>query len=389
MMAQAHQFPHAALTSVGRVREHNEDTILAVPPLYIVADGLGGHEAGEIASNLAVEKIQAYAPKRPDAAGLMRAVQKANDTVIRASEAGVGKPGMGTTVTAAIIAGDKVVIAQVGDSRAYLLRSGRLAQLTEDHSVVAAMIRSGSLSPAEARHHPQRNVITRALGGNEGLVVDTYEFETLRGDRWLLCSDGLFGLVTNDAIENVMNTIAEPRACAEELIRMANEAGGNDNISVIIVDVDSDHAPQRVVQERRRERSSFLWVGLLAIAFLLAGTFFGLIKYAENRAYIAEGPTGKVTIYKGVPNEFLGQKISVLNEESDILVDTLPALDQKLVVSGEMTFDTLDAARAELERLSALVPPSETPPAEDPSTGPDGFSDPTLIEDPPGSSLGE
>lgn len=381
-MAKAFQFPHAALSSVGRVREHNEDAILAVPPLYIVADGLGGHEAGEIASNLAIEKIQAYAPKRPDGAALMRAVQRANDTVIKAAEEGMGKPGMGTTVTAAIIADGKAAIAQVGDSRAYLLRSGRLAQVTEDHSVVAAMVRSGSLSPAEARRHPQRNVITRALGGDSSLVVDTYEFETLRGDRWLLCSDGLFGLIANEAIETVMNNNPDPRACAEELIRMANEEGGSDNISVIVVDVDSDHAPQRLHRENRRERSSFIWAGLLVIGFILAGTFFGLIRYAENRAYIAPGPTGRVAIYKGVPNGLLGQKISVLSEESTISLKSLPALDQKLVVSEDMTFDSLASARTELGRLAALavapVGASEEPTATDAAE----FDDPTLTEQP-------
>lgn len=383
MMANVSQFPHAALTSVGRVREHNEDAILAVPPLYIVADGLGGHEAGEIASNLAIEKIQAYAPKRPDAAALMRAVHRANETVIRAVEEGVGKPGMGTTVTAAIIADGKVVIAQVGDSRAYLLRSGRLAQMTEDHSVVAAMVRSGSLSPAEARRHPQRNVVTRALGGDTNLVVDTYEFETLRGDRWLLCSDGLFGLVANEAIETVLNTNADPRGCAEELIRMANEAGGSDNISAIVVDIDNEHIPARMHREHRRERSAFLWGGLLLIALVLGGTFYGLINYAQNRAYIATGPTGKVAIYRGVPNDVFGKKISVLSEESTIPLDSLPALDQQLVASQDLTFDSVESARKEIERLAALAPGPELNSVEPTSTEENSFIDPTLQDEIP------
>lgn len=352
-------YPHAVLTSTGRVREHNEDAVLAYPPLYVVADGLGGHEAGEVASNLAIQVIQGHAPKHPDSTGLMRSVQKANNAILKAVREGVGNPGMGTTLTAAIIRDGKIALAQVGDSRAYLLRSGRLAQVTEDHSVVAAMRRSGSISEAEARNHPQRNVITRALGSDNNLVVDTYEFDTTRGDRWLLCSDGLHGVLADEIIAEILLENQDPRQCCEELVRIANEAGGPDNISCIVVDIDSESIRPQEKLKTSFANLRFFFGSVLLIALVLAGVLMGLMTYAKNRSYLAVSPRGYVSVYAGVPDSILGQTYSRLSTESTIAIDSLPLLEQRPIISKELSFDSLRAAEMELKRLETVAIPPE------------------------------
>lgn len=344
------RYPYAALSNVGRVRDHNEDSILAEPPLYAVADGMGGHEAGEIASSIAVEQLLAYAPTTPDAAGLMRAVKQANSAIIQAGTENIGRVGMGTTMTSAIIDNGRAVFAQVGDSRAYLLRSGRLSQVTQDHSVVATMVRSGSISESEARVHPQRNVITRALGSDAHVIIDTYEYETLRGDRWLLCSDGLSGPVDDEHLEEILNQERDPRVCAEKLIEAANAAGGNDNISAIVIDVPADdsRAEARVKTKHTKKSVMFgLISGLLALIIILGIGGF-LITYAKKRAYIAQTPSGRIGVYQGVPGSFFNFKISSLSQESTFTVSQLSTLNQQKVDSQE-EFETLDAARQQFE----------------------------------------
>lgn len=343
-------YPYAAQTSVGRVREHNEDSVLAEAPLFAVADGIGGYEAGEIASNIAVEQLLAYAPKTPDTVGLMRAVRQANAAIIQAAKENIGRPGMGTTMTAAIIDNGHVAIAQVGDSRAYLLRSGRLAQVTQDHSVVATMVRSGSISESEARVHPQRNVITRALGSDPHVVIDTYTYETLRGDRWLLCSDGLSGPVDDAHIEEIMVSERDPRRCVERLIDAANAAGGSDNISAIVVDVPDDDSVQEARTKAKHTAKTVLF-GLFAVLLaigIIAGVGYALIDYAKSRAYIAPTPSGHVGLYQGVPGTFLGYKISVLSEESTYTVDQLSTLNHQKVKSQE-EFSTIESAQEQFE----------------------------------------
>ncbi len=203
--------PWAAVTDIGRVRTHNEDSVLAQPPLFVVADGLGGHEAGEVASSIAVETLRDHAPRRADASALARAVRAANREVIRAAKEGVGRSGMGTTLTAAIVEGGTIAIAHVGDSRAYLLTSGSLRRLSDDHSMVADMIRRGQLTEADARVHPNRSVITRALGTDSNMVADTYEIDANTGDRLLLCSDGLTGMLEDSRIAELLGGYSRSR----------------------------------------------------------------------------------------------------------------------------------------------------------------------------------
>lgn len=339
-------YPYAALSNVGLVRDHNEDAVLAEAPLFAVADGMGGHEAGEIASNIAVEQLLAYAPKTPDAAGLMRAVKQANAAIIQAAHENIGRSGMGTTLTAALIDNGRAVFAQVGDSRAYLLRSGRLSQVTQDHSVVATMVRSGSISEHEARMHPQRNVITRALGSDPHVVIDTYEYETMRGDRWLLCSDGLSGPVDDEHLEEILSRDTDPRVCVEHLVEAANAAGGNDNISAIIIDVPADDTVAEMRAQTKHGRKSFrfgLITTLLAL-FIITGIGISLVQYAKNRAYIAETPSGHVGIYQGVPGKLFNFQISTLSQESTFTVAELSATDQNKIES-QQEYDSLESAR--------------------------------------------
>ncbi len=185
-MANASAYQSASFgsrTDIGRMRDHNEDSLSVSPPLYVVCDGMGGHEGGEVASEIAVDTIARCAPSELDAEGLGHAVEEANLAVIQAARDGVGKEGMGTTCTAAMLEGEKMVIAQVGDSRAYLLHNGVLQQITRDHSVVADLVESGEISPAQARTHQWRSYITRALGLDPYMQADLYEINVAAGDR--------------------------------------------------------------------------------------------------------------------------------------------------------------------------------------------------------------
>ena len=192
---------YGCLTDIGQVREHNEDSLLAESPLFVVADGMGGHAAGEVASEIAIESMRKNAPRVADCEALAGAVETANQEIIKAALEGKGKEGMGTTMTAAVIEGNRLCLAQVGDSRAYLLHNGRLQQITRDHSLMADLIEQGQITPAEARVHPNRSLITRALGNDPEMFADQYEIDIEEGDRLLLCSDGLSSMLTDDIIE--------------------------------------------------------------------------------------------------------------------------------------------------------------------------------------------
>ena len=222
-------------TDVGCVREHNEDSLAVAPPLYVVCDGMGGHAAGEVASEIAVDVICDRAPAHPDASALGQAVEEANLAIIRAAREGVGRAGMGCTCTAAMLEKDKLVIAQVGDSRAYLLHKGQMQQLTRDHSLVADLIEAGQITEAEARVHPQRSVITRALGSDPRTQPDLFELTAEAGDRLLLCSDGLSTMLEDDQIAKILASHSEPQRCAAQLVNEAVGRGGYDNVTVIAV----------------------------------------------------------------------------------------------------------------------------------------------------------
>ena len=240
----------AAATDPGRRRRHNEDSYVCEPPVFAVADGIGGAQAGEVASGLAAAALRDNSgdgdgdmPGRVDAL-----IQEANRRVYQRQAADAAVSGMGTTMTAALVEGDHVWIGHVGDSRAYRIRDDSLEQLTEDHSLVAELVRSGKLSPEEAEGHPQRSVVTRALGTDPDVDVDTFQIETKPGDLFLLCSDGLTTMVDDATIlaETGRNR-DDLKAAAKALVRAANRGGGEDNITVVFFEIAAEGATERTV----------------------------------------------------------------------------------------------------------------------------------------------
>ena len=228
-------------THVGLVREQNEDAVLVDERegIYILADGMGGHKAGEVASLLAATTLRdALAGQTPSASALHSGFRKANEAVYEKQLTDSALSGMGTTMTALWNCGDYVLLGHVGDSRAYLFMNGRLRQISEDHSMVGEMVRSGVLTEDEAFTHPYRNVITRAVGTDASVRADVVQILKTPGSRWLLCSDGLTDLVRDPEIAQALRD-APGEAAADRLVEMALANGGRDNVSVLLVEVDA------------------------------------------------------------------------------------------------------------------------------------------------------
>ncbi len=258
-MSEEAQITFYQASDVGKVRDHNEDSVLVDDPvdpdkkrkgrLFIVADGMGGYQAGEVASHLAVETVRReyYAdPSEDPTARLRNAVQAANGEVQRSAQSNSARTGMGTTLVATALLGRKAYIASVGDSRAYVVHQGQISQITQDHSFVAEQVRAGLLTKEQARMHPQRNVITRALGSQPTIQVDTFVGDLSDEDVLLMCSDGLTGHVTDEHIRDTLMRLPPDRA-ARQLIQMAKDDGGTDNISVIILRMGSQPAEEPTV----------------------------------------------------------------------------------------------------------------------------------------------
>ena len=231
-------------SNTGRKRRHNEDSFVCQPPLFAVADGMGGAQAGEVASGIAADTLRSgtIAPETDGPARIIDLIQTANQRVYQRAHHDAAASGMGTTMTAALLQdGGVVLIGHVGDSRAYVLRDGKLEQLTDDHSLVAELVRRGELSPEEAELHPQRSVITRALGTDPNVDVDTFSFQARPGDVFLLCSDGLTSMVDIATItELVERNRFDLAAASRALIKAANDRGGEDNITTVLFAVDGD-----------------------------------------------------------------------------------------------------------------------------------------------------
>ncbi|HEY8638126.1 MAG TPA: Stp1/IreP family PP2C-type Ser/Thr phosphatase [Solirubrobacteraceae bacterium] len=227
-------------TDTGRQRRHNEDSVFARPPLFVVADGMGGAQAGEVASRLAVAQFAEGLPDGPgpEEARLAERVTEANAAIHKVSREDAKRAGMGTTLTAAYVGADGVAIAHVGDSRAYLLRDSRLERLTDDHSLVEELVRKGQLSPEEADDHPQRSIITRALGPEPDVEVDRRTTPARDGDVFVLCSDGLTSMVSESEVAAILARASDLRGAVRALIAAANDAGGRDNITVIAFRVE-------------------------------------------------------------------------------------------------------------------------------------------------------
>jgi protein phosphatase len=241
MLRVAEQY---AATDTGRQRRANEDALLSRSPLFVVADGMGGAQAGEVASQLAVDSFERGLedPPEPESA-LAELTQRANARIHELSQSHTEQAGMGTTLTAMYVGEEDVAIAHVGDSRAYCLRDGELIRLTDDHSLVDELLRQGRLTPEEAEEHPQRSVITRALGPEVTVEVDTRSFRARAGDVYLLCSDGLTTMVSEEELATLLRGHAHLRDAGEALIAAANQAGGRDNITVLLVRLEDVNAP--------------------------------------------------------------------------------------------------------------------------------------------------
>jgi PPM family protein phosphatase len=326
-----------SLSDTGRRRRHNEDAYVCEPPLFAVADGMGGAQAGELASSLAAEALRDDPSER--AGGEQRVdelIQAANRRVYERQSEDAAASGMGTTMTVALVEDGRVAIGHVGDSRAYLIRDRQLEQLTEDHSLVAELVRSGKLSPEEAEGHPQRSVITRALGTDPDVDVDTFSVETKPGDLFLLCSDGLTAMVDD---ETILDEIGRRRddlgAAAKALVRAANKSGGDDNITVVFFEIVGDEEAEKTVtlppveddeQEtldeldrvpaiatgdgrrpaappRRRRRGRVL----AAVVFLLVIGAAGVVLWGLWRShFVGVEADGHVAVYQGVPWNVVG-----------------------------------------------------------------------------------
>jgi serine/threonine protein phosphatase PrpC len=304
----------AKLTDVGRARPHNEDYVdYYVPPdprqrarkgaIYLVADGMGGHQAGEVASQGAVELAigQYYSDTTHDVGtSLVRAFRAANQQIYDWAQADPAKAGMGTTLVAAVILGRNVYVANVGDSRAYLANQKGIRQITEDHSWVEEQVRANLLTPEEARRHPQRNVVTRALGSKPDVEVDLFEGILEEGDVLVLCTDGLTGMVEDGEIAAIVTSQA-PKEAARSLVDQANERGGSDNIGVVIVSAQKEPAPAAARIERKPARSRSLigvmggLAGVLLAALLVLGGWFGFNRWARGHGTATVPVVAEVT----------------------------------------------------------------------------------------------
>jgi serine/threonine protein phosphatase PrpC len=335
----------AATTDPGRRRRNNEDAYVCEPPLFAVADGVGGAQAGEVASRLAAAVLKDDA-RTEDGDGRRRVdalIQEANRRVYERQSQDAAVSGMGTTITVALVEDGCVWIGHVGDSRAYLLRDGALEQLTEDHSLVAELVRSGKLSPEEAESHPQRSVVTRALGSDPDVDVDTFPVEARPGDLFLLCSDGLTTMVDDATILAEIDRHRDDlRAAAKALVRAANRGGGEDNITVVFFELESaERATERTValppaqegaveeddtldelagvepvrveasretaprpERRHPVRRRLLLATLALLIFLLACAGGGWVLWRSH--FVGAEPNGHVAVYQGVPWNLIG-----------------------------------------------------------------------------------
>ncbi len=338
MLRVAEQFSGS---DTGRQRRANEDSLMVRSPLFVVADGMGGAQAGEVASQVAAETFSAGLPDGTVAeAALAELAQEANRRIHELSHANAEQAGMGTTLTAVYVGELEVAIAHVGDSRAYCLRGGELLRLTDDHSLVDELLRQGRLTPEEAVEHPQRSVITRALGIEGTVEVDTRSFRGVAGDVYLLCSDGLTTMVSEAQIAEVLVASAKLRDAGEQLIALANQAGGRDNISVILLRLEEVGGPGTDEQQTltdipavqplpaeaapasearaataprsprpapgggrpgrgrlRPRRAGFLLGALVVLALIVAGGLLAI----QSVYFIGTNDRGLVTLYQGVP----------------------------------------------------------------------------------------
>ncbi|GAB3183816.1 protein phosphatase [Micromonospora palomenae] len=408
---------YAAHSDRGLIRDGNQDSVYAGPRLLAVADGMGGMAAGDVASNIV---IGAMAPLDEDVPGdalvdaLRSAVGTANQQLRDTVDANPQLEGMGTTLTATLFSGSKLGMVHIGDSRAYLLRNGEFAQITKDDTYVQMLVDEGRISAEEASSHPQRSLLTRALDGRD--IDPEYSVrQVLPGDRYLICSDGLSGVVSADTIADTMREYTDPQQCVERLVQLALRGGGPDNITVIIADAtDQDiveaspivggaasrdrgmatsadvstpaarasalSAPRPPVPEdpaanrddepdRPRRRPLRTVAMLVALLVILGGGLFAGWSYTQRQYYVGATEAGQLAVFRGVPGQVAGLDLSSVHSTSQAKLDDLTLAAQEQVKQGIQAKSEPDAARrlAELTvddpanpNLKPVCPPSPT-----------------------------
>ena len=405
-------------TDIGQVREGNEDSYLVVAPLYAVADGMGGHRGGEVASSLALETVQELFERQEGT--LADQVAQANRAVYDRSQSDRSVSGMGTTLTAALVDGDTVHLVHVGDSRAYLVRDGQLKQLTEDHTLVRRMVMEGEITPEEAETHPHRSILTRALGVDESVQVDEGDVRIESGDRLLLCTDGLTGMVPEDQITEIILGSTDPQEAVDRLVKVANRAGGIDNITAVVLDFDENGSgrgatkeaviPQRpavepsvpVPSERsditivggpipepaltdsvsrigpgstttsslpavrrtpaaprsHRGRAVGIWAGV-TISILVLG-LVGLRLFLDTQWYVGVS-NGRVAIFRGVPTEVAGFELHSVVVETSLSAAEAEAFAAWRGLPDGITTDDRVGANAVVEQIRKDLERAEQP----------------------------
>ncbi len=381
-----------AATDVGQSRERNEDSYFAGDHIFVVADGLGGHRAGEVASRIAVDELarldESAGTNLPDA--LEEAILTANRVVGERAASDPATAGMGTTVTALAIDGTVGYLAHVGDSRCYLFRDGAMTLVSHDHTLVARMVSEGTITAQQAESHPQRSVLTRALGTEPHLQVDIDEIPLAPGDRLILCSDGLSSVVPEDEIAASIGAEDDPQETCFVLIDQANGKGGPDNITVVMVVVDEVSAedgsgaagagPVRAQDPARREpigdsmlparqrrfpKRALIW-SVLAIAILVGG-LIGLRAWANQSWYVGLD-ADTVTIYRGLPTDFFVSLRSV-HERTALTIDGVAPYYHQRLREGLRARDLrharaiVDAAPRATPTASPSASPSSVPPS--------------------------
>lgn len=348
------QLMWGARSDVGCVRPHNEDSYLVQSPLFCVCDGMGGHAAGEVASSIAVETIAKTAPQSVDAARLAAAVEAANAAVIEAALNGLGKPGMGCTATCAYIENDTLAIAHVGDSRAYLLHEGTLIRVTRDHSYVEELVDAGEITADEARVHPNRSVITRALGSDPAMYADHFTLHIEEGDRLILCSDGLSSMIPDSDIENIATQSSTAQICVDNLVDAALAAGGHDNVTVVVVDLVDDGVMREAKRVRRRNVTI---AAIVALVFVLVA---GIWAYTGiTGSYYLGTYHGNVAVWRGLPGKTLGVELHWLESETSIKLSDLPEDTQNRLEAG-ITQTSVDDAQDTISKYRHQIDEEQT-----------------------------
>lgn len=347
-----------ARSDVGLVRGHNEDSFLVQAPLFAVCDGMGGHAAGEVASGIAVRTIAERAPEHADEILLGAAVEAANTAVLEGALNGTGKPGMGCTATCVLIENNRMSVAHVGDSRVYLLHNGTLVRITHDHSYVEELVDLGEITADEARVHPSRSIITRALGSDPDMYADHFTLGVSSGDRIIVCSDGLSSMVSDKQIEDLAVSTATPQMAADTLVSAALTAGGHDNVTVVVVDVVEDGVAS--LHRAERNRGIRTWCIIALVACVAVG--IALAGIVHNLWYVGNDQ-GTVGIYRGIADDFFGLPLSELVETTSVEVTDLPQTIQRQLDTG-ISVANKEEARLTVERYRDQIDADKTRAAE-------------------------